>query len=248
MRAPGIPNLESLTFLRRSHVLSKHQHVSSPAIIFCCCRLSSDICNSTYSLLFSKILKSAKNGWIWFSWSWGKPATALFKDSKALFLSPNNHHPPTIPSPPHSLSPYYSPCHNLLSMPLLLHLCGYIWVTTHSCNVAFLFYSISHFPFSFFLSPPTLVTYFIVLLRGPSWPLLPVLLPTKAALSVVCKYCISCNVSLSVLSIQPQYSYQWQALACVAGEALTSPQSVWQTDQPYRLWYNTWLPLVTTYI
>lgn len=72
--------------------------------MFCCCGLSGDICNSTYSPLFSKILNSAKNGWTWFYCSRGKPATALFKDSKALFLSPNNHYPPTIPSPPHSLS------------------------------------------------------------------------------------------------------------------------------------------------
>lgn len=51
--APEILNLdESLTFLCRSRVFSEHQHVSFPEIKFCCCGLSSDVCNSTFSLLF----------------------------------------------------------------------------------------------------------------------------------------------------------------------------------------------------
>ena len=100
----------------------------------------------------------------------GKPMTALFKDSKAFFSSQPYYRPPTIPSPPHSFSFYYSPCHNPLFMVLLLHLCGYIYVCDSPHAAAtwlFCFiHSISHFPLSFNLFPPTLATYFIVMFCG----------------------------------------------------------------------------------
>lgn len=137
----------------------------------------------------------------------GKRMTALFKDSKAFFFipTPKNHHPPTIPSLSLSLSLLLtlssSPVHG--SPAAIVWIC--IWLTAHSCNLAFLFHSF-HFSFpSFFLFPPTLATYFIAMFRGPSWPLLPVLLPTKAAVSVVCKCCVS-GVALS-LSVLYQYSH-----------------------------------------